>query len=87
MQSDYTTGDPTGAIAMLLPWMILQVIYAAIVFQLSKKQNWNPWLWTIVTLVPILGAFVFFGIFVTTLLKTLDRLNVLEKEVVPSRFE
>jgi hypothetical protein len=80
MQGEYMTGgDPMTALVMqLLPLMIFQMIYAVVVFQLCRKQNWNAWLWTIAMLIPVVGMIVFPVIFLTTVLKTLDRLNVLE---------
>lgn len=80
MDSAYSAGgDPmTGIVMQLLPLMIFQIIYAIVAFQICRKQNWNAWLWTIAMLVPVIGMIVFIVIFLTTMLKTLDRLNVLE---------
>lgn len=85
MQSDYSAG--AAGIVMLVPYMIIQLLYAIVAFQLCRKQRWNAWLWTIATLVPVVGLIVFVVLFMSSQLKTLDRLNILEKEVVPKRFE
>jgi hypothetical protein len=77
MQSDYSAG--AAGIVMLVPYMIIQLLYAIVVFQLCRKQNWNAWLWTIATLVPVIGLIVFAVLFISSLLKTLDRLNALER--------
>jgi len=42
----------TGLIMQLLPLMIFQILYSIAVFQLCRKQGWNAWLWTIITLIP-----------------------------------
>ena len=80
MQSGYATEYDPGVsmIMQILPLMIFQVLYAIVVFQICRKQNWNSWLWTLVTLVPVIGAFAFIVTFLSSHLKSLDRLNALE---------
>ena len=68
MQGEYS--DPGASmIVQLVPLMIFQIIYAIIAFKFCRKQNWNAWLWTIASLIPLIGMFVFVGIFLTTILK------------------
>ena len=74
----------TDLILQFLPLMTLQLIYAAIVYALARKRRINPWPWTIATLVPFLGIFVFPLFFLVTLLSVLDRLNVLEAQTKAS---
>jgi|CXWL01.1.fsa_nt_gi hypothetical protein len=72
-------GDPgAGVLMQLLPSMIIQIIYSIVVFKMARKQGWNAWLWTIGSLIPIIGLIVLAVAQATTILKTLDRLNVLE---------
>lgn len=79
MGGEYVAGDPAvGLLMQLLPLMIIQLLYAVVTFQFASKQRWNAWVLTIVVLIPIVGMIAFIVIFLTTLLKTLDRLNVLE---------
>lgn len=78
MQSDYAADPGVTVVMQLLPIMIFQIIYAVVVFQLCRKQNWNAFLWTVLTLVPVLGMIVFIVVFLSTMLKTLDRLNAIE---------
>jgi hypothetical protein len=80
MQSDvYAGADPGAAVFMqLLPLLIIQTLYAVVTFLMAGKQGKNPWVWSILTIVPVLGMFVFLVFIVTTMLSVLDRLNVLE---------
>jgi hypothetical protein len=71
-----------SALIQLAPLMVLEVVYAAVVYVVARKRNVNPWAWTIGTLVPGLGLFVSAIFFLVTLLSVLDRLNVLEKNQV-----
>jgi hypothetical protein len=86
MQADYVVDPATRVIIQLLPLMIIQTVYAIITFVMARKQGKNPWAWTIFTLVPGIGMFVFLIFFLLTLLSMLDRLNALEKETLASRF-
>jgi amino acid transporter len=71
--------DPAmDPIEQLLPFVIFQLIYAVVTFLLCRKQNWNAWLWAIVTLIPLIGMIAFVVILFLTLLNTLNRLNELE---------
>ena len=70
----------TGLLIQLAPLMIIQLLYAVVTFQLSRKQGWNALLLTALVLVPVIGMIAFIIIFLTTLLRTLDRLNALERK-------
>ncbi len=79
MGEEYVAGDPAVSLLMqFVPLMILQLLYAVVTFQIARKQRWNAWILTIVVLIPVVGMIAFIVIFLSTLLKTLDRLNVLE---------
>lgn len=79
MQSDFTAPDSVAGLVMqLAPTMILQILYAFFVFKACRKQRWNAWLWTIASLVPLAGIIVTVVLLLSTILRTLDRVNALE---------
>lgn len=79
MVEQYLAGYPHVRVLMeLAPLVIIQVLYAIVTFQVCQKQNWNAWFLTLVVLIPGFGMLAFFIIILTTLFKTLDRLNALE---------
>jgi hypothetical protein len=79
MMEQYMTDDPNYHVLVeLAPIMIIQLMYAVVTFLVCQKQNWNAWLLALVVLIPFIGMLAFLIIFLTTLLKTLDRLNALE---------
>jgi len=78
MAGEYVADPTVGLLMQLVPLMVLQLLYAVVTFQLCSKQRWNAWILTLVVLIPVIGMIAFIVIFLTTLLKTLDRLNVLE---------
>jgi hypothetical protein len=62
----------------LVPGIVLGLVYAVVVFVIAQKRKINPWGWTIATLVPLLGLLVAAVFFIVTLLSILDRLDTLE---------
>lgn len=63
-----------------IPAVIFSVIYAAIVYAIARRRRINPWVWTIATLVPIIGMIVSWVFLLLSFLSVLDRLNALEDE-------
>ena len=72
----------TDAIIQFIPLLILQALYAAVVFVVARKRGLNPLVRSLISLVPLIGL-IFAGLFVLlSFLSVLDRLNRLEKEGV-----
>jgi len=67
------------AIIQLAPVALVGAIYAVVVFIVAKKRSLNPWLWTLGSLIPIIGWLVSGLFLLLTFLSMLDRLNELEK--------
>ena len=61
-----------------LPLMVIQSIYATIVFIMARKRRINPWFWTISSLFPGLDMLASGLFMLLTTLSMLDRLNALE---------
>ncbi len=62
----------------VVPFTLISIIYAVIVFIVARKRRINPWGWTIGTLIPFIGLFISAIFFLLTFLSILDRLNALE---------
>jgi hypothetical protein len=67
-----------AALMQFIPLMIIQLVYALVVFLMARKRGVNAWVWTIGSLVPVIGMFVSLVFFILTMLSILDRLNALE---------
>jgi hypothetical protein len=65
-------------ILQFVPLVIVQAVYALVVFLMARKQRTNTLAWTLGTVVPFFGMFVALVFFVRTQLSVLDRLNALE---------
>ncbi len=61
-----------------LPTMLIQVVLAVVFFKLWRKLGRNPWLGTILMLVPLAGLFVSGVLHLRALFILADRLNALE---------
>ena len=70
----------------LAPMMVLGVVYAIVVFIVARKRGINPWIWTIATLIPVIGFIVSGVFFLLTFLSMLDRLNALERSSKAQEF-
>ncbi len=78
--------DAASAILGFVPLLVVQAIYAIVVFLMARKRRTNPWFWTVGALVPLFGVFVSAVFVVLTLLSILDRLNALEESAPASTF-
>ncbi|MEN9983817.1 MAG: hypothetical protein RI918_1786 [Pseudomonadota bacterium] len=70
-----------GTLISLVPLMLMQAIYAIFIALIAKRTNKNVWLYTILSIVPILGMFFFLYVIASTFLRLLDSVNALEKKV------
>lgn len=66
----------------LMPMFIMQSIYAVFVFQIAKRTEKNAPLFTVATLIPLLGAFFVIYVFWSTTLYLLDSVNELRDRTV-----
>jgi hypothetical protein len=70
--------DTQALLLQFGPTMLIQAIYAVIVYQFAKRQHIGPWAPTLGTLIPLIGFIVFLIFILWTQLRVLDRLNALE---------
>lgn len=72
-------GGAEAMILQFLPLTILSLIYAFVVYVIARKRGLNPWLWTIGTVVPLVGVIIVGPLFLLlSFLSVFDRLNALE---------
>jgi hypothetical protein len=64
-----------------LPLMIMQGIFAIFVYPLAKRMRMNAPLWTVLSLIPVVGFIVFYGICFYLALYMLDALNEIRDKV------
>ena len=67
-------------IIQLIPSMIFGILLAIPVFLVARKRRSNPWLWAILSVVPLLGFIAVYVFYTRTFLAILDRLDKLETE-------
>jgi hypothetical protein len=75
-----------ATILQFVPIMIICVVYAVIVFIIAKKRGINPWIWTITTLIPVIGIFVAAVFMLLSFLSVFDRLSTLEAQARTESF-
>ena len=66
----------------LAPMILLSLIFAIPVFRTSKKLGWNPWVWTVLLLIPLVGYVTLIVFFWSALMSIVDRLNALRAKDV-----
>lgn len=42
----------------ILPLTLIQLIFAAVFFNLAKRLGSDPWLWALLCAIPVVGAFM-----------------------------
>ena len=70
--------QPIELVAQAAPLILVNLLYAAIVFVIARKRGIRPWPWTLGTLVPVIGFVVFPVFLLLSFLSMLDRLTALE---------
>jgi hypothetical protein len=79
-----TPVSPAAIFASMFPWIVSGLFDGAIVLVVALKRRINPWVWTILALVPVFGWFVMPVFLFVTLLSILDRLHALEATARPA---
>ena len=82
VQAAEATAAAAGGAAIfgLFVYVVLGIVYAAIVYVIARKRRVNPWPWTIATLIPVIGILIAAIFYLLSFLSVLDRLNKLEGE-------
>lgn len=64
-----------------LPLIIMQTIFAVMVYPLTKRMQMNAPLWTVLSLIPIIGFVIFYYIAFKVGIYMLDALNEIKDKV------
>jgi uncharacterized membrane protein len=64
-----------------LPLIIMQAIFAIFVYPLAKRMQMNAPLWTVLSVVPVLGFLIFYYVGFKIALYMLDALNEIKKKL------
>jgi len=76
---DAAPGPNAAAIlAAAFPWIVISLIHGVLVWITARKRRSNPWVWTILALVPVVDWLTTPLFFFLSLLSVLDRLHALE---------
>lgn len=64
-----------------LPLIIMQGIFAVMVYPLAKRMQMNAPLWTVLSLIPVIGFIIFYYIGFKVAIYMLDALNEIKDKV------
>jgi uncharacterized membrane protein len=64
-----------------LPLIITQAIFAIFVYPLAKRMQMNAPLWTVLSIVPVLGFLIFYYVGFKVALYMLDALNEIKNKL------
>lgn len=64
-----------------LPLILMQAIFAIFVYPLAKRMQMNAPLWTVLSIVPVLGFLIFYYVGFKVALYMLDALNEIKNKL------
>ncbi len=64
-----------------LPLILMQAIFAIFVYPLAKRMQMNAPLWTVLSVVPVLGFLIFYYVGFKVALYILDALNEIKNKL------
>lgn len=69
------------SIASFLPLEFMQLFYLFFTYNVAIKTGKNKWLYTFITLIPVIGSIFFTILIFTTICRLLDEVNELKRRL------